>query len=948
VWIDPNGRDNLKCLGNMIETEVERGAVPMTTTRFHNLARAMAIITAGIGATGLAGWVFGLDRLTSVLPGLATMKPNTAIAFLLASTALAIQVSSGAARRNARIARACALGAMAIGVATLAEHVLGADLGIDQLVMRAPATPLDAVTPGRMAPNTALGFMLAGAALGALDARVRGLRAACQALAIVVLVIGFVACTGYLLGVAALYDVPGYSSMAIHTATGFTALASGILLSRPQRGVIAILAQANPAGTAVRRLLPLIVVTLLAVAWLRLKGQQHGFYGTELGLALMVTASIAINISLALWNARVQGASHQQRDEALALRQRAAAERVRAAEQFRIAIEAAPTGMLMIDGAGHIALVNSQLEKIFGYTRQDLLGKPLDLLVPEHFRREHPRRRAAFHKDPSTRIMGEGRDLHGLRKDGSEVPIEIGLNPCQTPDGDFVLASIVDITERKRAMDQLRLTIEAAATGMIMMDQHGAIVLVNAQVEKLFGYPRAQLVGKPVEILLPERLHGPHAPLGGGLLQDPRFRAAGEGRELSGQRRDGSEVAIEVALSPFPSDRGELVLATVVDITERKRAEQALRDSEERLRLAQRIAGIGTFDWNLEDDTATATPEVDAMYGLPSGTLSRTPRLWQSLTHEDDRAAVAHKIAQALDTGTLTEAEWRVIWPDGTVRWLAGRWQVFKDCAGRPIRITGINMDLTERKLAEQEREWLVAQLCTLNAELEERVRARTAQLSTMLEEREVLLQEVHHRVKNNLQVISSLISMQIRRLPGGANRGGLAECKARVEAIALIHEKLYQSSDYTRVPFSDYATSLVGQIFHATGLAPENITFGVDIESIALPVDKAIPCGLILNELISNALKHAFPGDRHGSVRVELRRTSARDVRLAVSDDGVGMTSSADPRRSASLGMQLVVTLVAQLGGLLEVVQRDGMSFQITFPVEAGAVPQLPTSPCR
>jgi two-component sensor histidine kinase len=162
--------------------------------------------------------------------------------------------------------------------------------------------------------------------------------------------------------------------------------------------------------------------------------------------------------------------------------------------------------------------------------------------------------------------------------------------------------------------------------------------------------------------------------------------------------------------------------------------------------------------------------------------------------------------------------------------------------------------------------------------------------------------------------------------------RRGLDECRARVETIAMIHEKLYQSKDYASVPFSDYARSLAANIFHAAGISPANIALKVEIDNVALAVDQAIPCGLILNELISNALKHAFPGERHGAISVELRRLDTSLV-LVVGDDGVGMPADFDLGRSKSLGLQLVATLVQQLQAQLEIVRHGGTAFRVTFP---------------
>lgn len=226
-------------------------------------------------------------------------------------------------------------------------------------------------------------------------------------------------------------------------------------------------------------------------------------------------------------------------------------------------------------------------------------------------------------------------------------------------------------------------------------------------------------------------------------------------------------------------------------------------------------------------------------------------------------------------------------------------------------------------------------ELRTLNAGLEGRVNERTAQLMRTLMEREVLLQEIHHRVKNNLQVISSLISIQMRKLEQGASRSALGECQTRVQAIALIHEQLYQSRDYAHVPFAQYARSLAANIFHALGVSQSAIRLEVEIGEVHLTVDKAIACGLILNELITNSLKHAFPGDRHGVIRVEMEQLAAGRMRMAVRDDGVGLSAGLDIPRSESLGLQLISTLAQQLGADLAV--RDmqpGTSIEATFKV--------------
>lgn len=179
-------------------------------------------------------------------------------------------------------------------------------------------------------------------------------------------------------------------------------------------------------------------------------------------------------------------------------------------KKFELAVEAAPNGMLIIDVLGNIKLVNEQIEKMFGYTRAELLGKPIEVLVPERFRENHPQYREDFFKDPKARLMGAGRDLYGLRRDGTEFPVEIGLNPLQTDEGILVFASVVDITERKRLTQRFKLAVEASPTGMIMINRAGEIELLNSQIIKMFGYKKHELMGKKIEILVPERFRAKH------------------------------------------------------------------------------------------------------------------------------------------------------------------------------------------------------------------------------------------------------------------------------------------------------------------------------------------------------------------------------------------------------------------------------------------------------
>ena len=204
--------------------------------------------------------------------------------------------------------------------------------------------------------------------------------------------------------------------------------------------------------------------------------------------------------------------------------------------------------------------------------------------------------------------------------------------------------------------------------------------------------------------------------------------------------------------------------------------------------------------------------------------------------------------------------------------------------------------------------------------------------LKASLREKEILLKEIHHRVKNNLQIISSLLNLQSAHIRDPRALEVFKEGQGRVRSMALIHEKLYQSDDLARVDFYEYISNLAAYLFRSYEVNSGAVKLNVESEDVLLGVDTAIPCGLIINELVSNSLKHAFPGGGSGSINIRLWPADHERLTLAVSDDGVGLPPDFDVRNTPSLGLQLVNTLARQLGGEVEVTSGAGAEFKITF----------------
>jgi PAS domain S-box-containing protein len=346
------------------------------------------------------------------------------------------------------------------------------------------------------------------------------------------------------------------------------------------------------------------------------------------------------------------------------------------------------------------------------------------------------------------------------------------------------------------------------------------------------------------------------------------------------------------------------LLARIQSMVRIKRAEEALRESEESYRSLVETSPDAIF-LHEEGKFVYLNPAAVRLYG--AGTAEELyGKSAFDIAHPDDRDAIRNRTASILATGAPAPLkEMRIVRRNGSIVDVEATAGVSYYRGKKVIQV--IQRDITERKQAEEK-------------------------IKASLREKEVLLQEIHHRVKNNLQIISSLLYLQSTRTEHPEAISALRESRDRVKSMALIHERLYESPNLASIDVGGYVRSLVSDLRRSYITEDSSVRLTVNVGDIPLGITEAIPCGLIINELVSNAMKHAFPKGRDGEITIRLQRAGANQIALTVSDNGIGFPEQVDFRKSPSLGLTLVNSLVGQLEGSIELDRSKGTAFTIRF----------------
>jgi PAS domain S-box-containing protein len=456
---------------------------------------------------------------------------------------------------------------------------------------------------------------------------------------------------------------------------------------------------------------------------------------------------------------------------------------------------------------------------------------------------------------------------------------------------------------RAEAVSELVAIVKSSDDAIVGMTLNGMIQSWNRGAERVYGYRAEEVLGRPISVLCPSNRLDEVPTMLDRIARGEHVRNV----EMVQRRKQGERIDVSLTISPVKDADGCVMGASAIarDVTVKRRIEAALRESEARFRMMADTAPV--MVWMAGPDTHITFINKRWLEFTGRTVQEEIGDNWFTGIHADDLDRCRKSYLQAFKSEQPFFLEYRLRRHDGEYRWIMDTGVPLFDEEGQFGGYIGTCMDLTERKDMED-------------------------QLRRMLKEKESLLREVHHRVKNNLQVISSLLNLQSASIKDPVVNQLFRECQVRITSIALLHETLHRSHDLSRIKMGDYIRTLTGHLFRSYGVDPNLISLELNVDDVEFDIDTGLTCGLIIDELVSNCLKHAFIDDSGGTVHIDLLDHVDGTFTLCVSDNGIGIPKDGVLNNPDSLGLELVALLAEKLDGSTELRSGAGTEWQIRF----------------
>ena len=606
-------------------------------------------------------------------------------------------------------------------------------------------------------------------------------------------------------------------------------------------------------------------------------------------------------------------------------------------------------GIYVMNQEGTVLFMNPEAERLLGWTMAELSDRNIHDIV--HYMKADgsllPFKECGMRKVMEIGVRLISSDEVIVRKDGTVFPISLICSPL-IENGRVVAAvtAFRDITEQKN-MEKDRETLifklgiankkleqeiaerkvmeeslresahffqtlmDGIPTPIFYKDIQGVYQGCNSAFEEYLGMHKSKIVGKSVYDISPRKLADTYNEMDMELFRTGGVQVYESAvRNAAGALRD--VIFNKATITNADGSLGGLV-GVILDITDRKLTEQALLISEERLRQSVSVSNLGIFDHDHLAETIYWSPCQREIYGWSSDKTA-TLQAFIDCIYPEDRPRIAEEVRRAHDPAGngLFDVEHRIIHSDGSIRWVTTLSQTFFSGEGRarsPVRTIGASSCVTERRRLEEH-------------------------LRKTIMERETLLRELYHRTKNNMNTISSLINLQTASLHGDETTIHMfRDLQDRIMSMALVHERLYKSKDLSNVNFKDYVSDLATTLTTGYKINMDKLSLKLDIEDFTLSIDTLIPCGLIINELMTNSLKYAFVDRREGQISIKGQVSAESDIQLVYSDNGIGFPVGFDFAKVETLGLRLINGLISgQLHGKMEITTWPETVFTFSF----------------
>ncbi len=689
---------------------------PRIVIRLQNLSRLAAVVVIAVGCLDIVNWLFNIEILRSVMPGLATMKFNAALAFVLSGIGLLNLC------RRPRIAQIAAFIVFLLGLFTLGEYLFNGNFGLDQGLVQDTAASQYAY-PGRMSPVTALTFSLIGVSM-LVFVRSRRIVVA-QLLALAATFIALISLAGYIYNEQSLYQISIFSSMALLTTLSFIIIGIGVVFARPENGLTAVIVTDGAGGVLIRRLLPTAIVIPLVLGWLWQKGLEAGLYDTNFGLAIVAVSNISVFTLIVFWNANSLNPMDVERSKALdALRQmneqleslvqdrtaelkqanqilnQEIIERERTQALYRMLVEHLPeTAVIMFNHEKRYTVADGPILKATGYSKDHMLGKTIFEVLPLASQQ-------ALLPLYERVLQGEAfqfeRQSAGLYYNSNFVPI-------YDVDGTISNGLIVvqDVTRRKQAEEslaELAAIVQSTDDAIISKRLDGTITSWNFGAERVFGYTASEMVGHSIELLFPPDRQSEESSIIAKLMRGELI----EQFESVRVTKDERHIPVSLTISLMKDANGQVIGVSNIarDITERKRVEDDLRMNKEKLQTIFELLPVGASLMNSDRHVFQINSTLEKIMDISMPDLLTGKYRSRQYIHSDGTSILPTEFPSErafIEQQPIYDVEIGVIKEDGITIWTSVNAAPLPDNQGVVI----VTRDITERKRYEMEMQRL-------------------------------------------------------------------------------------------------------------------------------------------------------------------------------------------------------------------------------------------------